>query len=135
MYVNVYELLFQRLDFITDYVRRTRECNVFTGVCTPGNEGGGVGYILSKSCPDGPCSGPVWGKLVGYILSSQVLSRGGTYGLFTLSVSRTPELGPEKMGCMRLYRTFHIAQGPEPHCFLLCWSWSQCQFRSQSKPV
>ena len=56
-------------------------------------------------------------------------------GLFTLSVSRTPEPGPEKMGCMRLYRTFHIAQGPQPHCFLLCWSRSQCQFRSRSKTV
>ena len=41
---------------------------------------------------------------------------GPTYGLFTLSVSGTPEPGPEKMGCMRLYRMFHITQGREPHC-------------------
>ena len=43
------------------------------------------------------------------------------YGLITLAYSRTG-----KMGCMRLYRMFHITQGPGPHCFLLCWSRSQC---------
>ena len=57
------------------------------------------------------------------------------HGLFTLSVSRTPEPGPEKMGCMKLCRIFHIRQGQGPHCFLLSLSLSRSRFRSRSKPV
>ena len=60
-----------------------------------------------------------------------------SYGLFTLSVSGTPEPGQEKMGCMEICRMFHITQEPGPHCFLLCWSrsLSLSRFRSRSKPV
>ena len=58
-----------------------------------------------------------------------------SYGLFTLSVYGTPGLGPEKMGCVILYRTFHITQGPGHHCFLLYWSLFWSRFLSRSKPV
>ena len=37
-----------------------------------------------------------------------------------LVYSRTGSGDRKKMGCKRLYRTFHITQGPGPHCFLLC---------------
>ena len=50
--------------------------------------------------------------------------------LFTLSAP-----GQEKMGCMKICRTFHITQGPGPHCFLLCCFQSLSRFRSRSKPV
>ena len=53
-------------------------------------------------------------------------------GLFTLSVSGTPGPGPEKMGCVKLYRTFHITQGRGHHCFLLCWSLFRCRLMSRS---
>ena len=56
-------------------------------------------------------------------------------GLFTLSVSGLRNQDREKMGCMKLYRTFHITQGPGPHCFLLCWSRCRSLSRSRSKPV
>ena len=57
--------------------------------------------------------------------------------LFTLSVSRTPEPGPGKMGFMKSCRTFHTTQGPGPgpYCFYCAWSLSRSLFRSLSKPV
>ena len=36
---------------ITDHVSSTMHGNVFTGVCPRGGGGGGVGYVLSWSCP------------------------------------------------------------------------------------
>ena len=71
----------------------------------------------------------------GYSTRPVAWNRGTPYGLITLAYSGTGTGDRKRMGCMRLYRMFHITQGPGPHCFLLCWSRSRCWVQSRSKPV